>query len=335
MAASRKSASTDRLTAAAADCLARHVGEQHTCALGLSGGVDSVVLLHIVRSLHPTLSAVHVHHGLSPDADRWTDFCQDLCTRWHIPLHIHRVDVERGSADGLEAAARRARHAIYDQIDTHWLLLAHHRGDRAETLLFNLLRGTGIRGAGAMPERNGRLLRPLLNVGRSDILDYARHHSLTWVEDTSNADTRYSRNFIRHRIVPRLTERFPAAEQSLAAAARRFAEAADLLDELARLDLGGSDFHHSDSAPSTQNEHPDALDLRLLAPLSEPRARNALRYWLTTQGVRIPGEERLTEALRQLLTAAPDRHPALCFGPHRLYRRGGRLYLDFQPSSVR
>lgn len=315
MAASRKSRSTELLRSAAAACLDRHVANGARVVAGLSGGIDSVVLLHVTRALGRPLEAVHVHHGLSPDADRWAGFCQALCDSWSIPLQIVRVDVERNSADGLEGAARRARHAVYAGVAADWILLGHQRGDRAETMLFNLLRGAGVRGAGAMPERSGRLLRPLLEVGRADIADYAREHQLAWVDDHSNADTRYARNFLRHGILPAIQPRFPAVEQRLASAAARFAEAADLLDDLAQLDLG-------------QREPSFPIDIECLAALSEPRARNVLRYLLIRHGIGIPSEERLSEALRQCLAAAPDRHPALVFGRHVIRRKAGRIVLE-------
>jgi tRNA(Ile)-lysidine synthase len=315
MAASRKSRSTELLHSAAAACLDRHAAIGARLVVGLSGGIDSVVLLHVARALGGPHEAVHVHHGLSPDADRWSAFCHELCTSWAIPLRVVRVDVERNSVDGLEGAARRARHEVFEGIAADWILLGHHRGDRAETMLFNLLRGAGVRGAGAMPERSGRLLRPLLEVGRSDIADYAKAHELKWVDDHSNADTRYSRNFLRHGILPAIQPRFPAVEQRLASAAARFAEAADLLDDLARIDLG----QRGPSFP---------IDVECLAALSEPRARNVLRFLLTMHGVGIPSEERLAEALRQCLDAAPDRHPALVFGRHVIRRKAGRIVLD-------
>jgi len=192
--------------------------------------------------------------------------------------------------------------------------LAHHRDDQAETLLFNLLRGTGVAGAAAMRERSGRLLRPFLSVGRDDIMRYAAEHRLDWVEDESNADTRHARNFLRHRILAPLSQRFPAAAKNLAGAAARFAEAQDLLDDLARADLGSvTDF---------------PLPVATLQALDEPRARNVLRYLLARRGVPIPGEARLREALRQMLSAAADRHPALQLGRHRLTRRRGLLYIE-------
>lgn len=315
MAASRKSPSIERLQSAVADCLGRHARSADRLVVGLSGGIDSVVLLYAIRKLCPSITALHVHHGLSAHADRWADFCRDICAAWAVPLAIEYVDVERGSTDGLEAAARRARHGAYGRVTADWIALAHHRGDRAETILFNLLRGAGVRGTGAMRECNGRLLRPLLMVGRDEIFEYAVAHGLSWIEDESNADIRYSRNFIRHRILPTIRQRFPAVESNLASAAARFAEAADLLDELARLDLG-------DREPG----FPIAVDF--LAQLSETRARNVLRFLLTRYGVGIPSEERLTEALRQFLAAGLDRHPSIAFGPWRLGRRGGRVELD-------
>jgi tRNA(Ile)-lysidine synthase len=166
-----------------------------------------------------------------------------------------------------------------------------------------------------MPERNGRLLRPLLPVSRKDIVEYANRHGLSWVDDESNADIRYSRNFLRHSILPALRQRFPAAESRLAFAAERFSEAANLLDELALMDLGTY-------AP----EFP--LPVELLAGLPEARARNVLRFLLNRSGVGIPSEGRLVEAVRQLVEATPDRHPVLRFGDARLIRRKGFVILE-------
>ncbi len=315
MADSRKSQSSDPVSAAVADCLRRYVGTADHLVLGFSGGVDSVVLLHAVHACHGRVTALHVHHGLSSAADHWVEFCRHQCVAWEIPLAVTRVTVERNSIDGLEAAARRARHAAYDGIDADWILLAHHQGDRAETMLFNLLRGAGVRGAGAMRQRNGRLLRPMLPVTRNDILSYARARQLSWVDDDSNADTRYARNFLRQRIMPEIQQRFPAAESRLASAASHFAEATDLLDDLARLDL---------EDPSC--DFPISID-RVIG-LTEPRARNALRFLLSKRGVGIPSERRLAEALRQCLAARPDRHPAIAFGPWRLQRQGRQIVLE-------
>jgi tRNA(Ile)-lysidine synthase len=166
-----------------------------------------------------------------------------------------------------------------------------------------------------MRERNGRLLRPLLSVGRERIVEYATIHGLSWVDDESNANIQLSRNFLRHSIVPALKSRFPAAESRLALAAMRFEEAADLLDDLALVDLG----------PQSP-EFP--LPVKLLSSLPEARARNVLRFLLSQYGVGIPSEARIVEAVRQLIDAAPDRHPILQFGHARLVRRKGLVVLE-------
>jgi tRNA(Ile)-lysidine synthase len=321
MASTRKSLNTDRLPQALAACLRRHVQTGERIAVGLSGGRDSVALLHgLARLQKDGLSALHIHHGISPNADRWAMFCENYARQLGVPFACAHVVVDRDSTDGLEAAARRARHQAFADSKADWIVLAHHRNDQAETLLFNLLRGAGIAGAAAMRESNGRLLRPLLSVGRDEIECYARAQQLDWIEDESNAEIRHSRNFLRHRILVPLIQRFPAAARNLAGAAARFAEAQDLLDTLARQDLDG------------RTEFP--VPVAILQALDEPRARNALRYLLARHAVPIPSEARLREALRQMLTAGIDRHPALHLGHHRLLRRCGQIYLEpFGPST--
>ncbi|SRR6266581_2424693 len=320
MAASRNRRRTDAasfVVATVDEVLARHVRHGQQVVAALSGGVDSVVLVHLLAHLLPKhgarLSAFHVHHGLNPRADDWTRYCADLCRHWDIPFASRAVTVPERSGEGLEAAARRVRHRAFLDLAADWVALAHHGGDQAETVLLNLLRGSGIGGAAAMPEaRLHKLLRPMLGVERRDILAYAGQHELHWVEDGSNADARFTRNYLRLEIVPRLSTRFPAAEAMLAAAARRFGEAAGLLDELACIDLGGRPAGFP-------------LPVRILAGLSEPRARNVLRYLLANAGVRIPSEQRLSEVLRQLLGAGPDRHPEVHFGDHAIVRRRGEV----------
>ena len=185
--------------------------------------------------------------------------------------------------------------------------------------MFNLLRGTGLRGAAAMGERRGRLLRPMLSVERQAIIAYATANGLAWIEDESNSDTRFSRNYLRHAALRELEQRFPGGTANLAAAAARFSEAGDLLDDLARLDLQGAE-------PSFP------INVSLLKTLTEPRARNLLRYLLNRHRIGIPSEERLREALRQLLHAAPDRHPTVVFGNWRLARCRGRVLVESPPN---
>ncbi|WP_126444806.1 tRNA lysidine(34) synthetase TilS [Sulfuricystis multivorans] len=315
MASSRNSPSIDAIERALTACLENYAPPGARLAVALSGGIDSVVLLHSLARLRPEgLSALHVHHGLSQHADAWADFCAAFARSLGVPFQCVRVTVERGSPDGLEAAARRARHAVFARIPADWIVLAHQRDDQAETLLFNLLRGAGLAGAAAMRQASGRLLRPLLTVGRAEIAAYAKAQGLEWIEDESNADIRHTRNFLRHRVLKLLLGRFPAATRNLAAAAARFAEAEALLDDLARLDLAGCEGF--------------PLPVERLQALPEPRARNVLRYLLAHNQVAIPSDARLREALRQMLAAASDRHPLVELGNHRLLRRRGWIHLE-------
>jgi tRNA(Ile)-lysidine synthase len=273
----------------------------HLC-VGLSGGRDSVVLLHALRRLlcldylQFKLSALHVHHGLSANADDWAAFCSALCARHALPLSVVRVSVPQSCGEGPEAAARRARHAAFADCDADFLALAHHRDDQAETVLLNLLRGAGIAGAaGMLAERaQGRgptLLRPLLEVSRALIEDYASANSLRWIDDESNDDTHFRRNYLRHEVIPRLAAKFPGAPQSLARAASHFAEGAQLLTELAAIDR---------AALATASGRIDLAGFNALAPA---RARNLLRFVWLAAGFRAPDTRWIDEALRQLASA--------------------------------
>lgn len=311
------SSPSGNLPAALRARLAARIFPGSRVCVGLSGGLDSVVLLHAVANLNLDLrlSAIHVHHGLSPLADQWVRFCGDFCERLEVPLVVTHVQVT-GHGDGLEAAARRARYAAFASLSADLLLLAQHQDDQAETVLFNLLRGCGLTGAAGMPACRSLggmiLLRPLFDCRRADILDYARHHALAWVEDESNADRRFSRNFLRHEILPRLAERFPVV-RSLSGAAAHFAEADGLLRELAEEDWRASG-------------NGDSLAMGRVRGLSAPRLKNLLRYRLHVLGWRAPVSTRLEEFVRQLRQAAPDAHPVLSLPDGEMRVRGGRLH---------
>ena len=317
MADSRNKPSTETVRQAVAACLFAHATQGQLVVVGFSGGLDSTVLLHaasgVARNSAFSISALHVHHGLSANADAWADACTGVCQELDIPLTHLRVDVPLNSGAGLEASAREKRHKALADHPADWILLAHHADDQAETVLHNLLRGAGVRGAGAMPESRGRVLRPLLAVTRDELLAYAQFHRLAWVEDESNADCRYTRNFLRHQIFPLLASRFPRAGKQLAAAAARFGEADALLEDLAALDLRG-----------TPPEFP--LPLKLVRELPDARARNLLRAMLTWYAVQPPDERRLNEFVRQLQTAGNDRHPRIDLASYSLWCEAGWLH---------
>ncbi|MBT9591690.1 MAG: tRNA lysidine(34) synthetase TilS [Thiobacillus sp.] len=306
-----------------AACLARHVPPHARLTLALSGGLDSVVLLHALNVLRPhsfDLHAVHVHHGLSSRADDWEQFCAQICAALAVELSVHRIRIAESDPAGIEAAARRERRQIFAALDTDFLLTAHHKNDQAETLMLQLLRGAGPKGLSAMaelqrlPDWYAAQLRPLLPVTRAELWCYAQTHALDWVEDESNLDTRYRRNALRQQVMPLLDAHFPGVSNTLARAAALQADAAELLDDLARLDAQAA----IDGA---------RLDCPLLAALSIPRARNLLRYFIGLQGWPMPNARRLNEALHQLLDAHPAARMCVNLGGADLHRFRDGAYL--------
>ena len=272
-------------------------------ALGLSGGLDSVALLSALAELAPamrfSLRAVHVNHGISPNAARWAEFCARLCERYRIPLQLETVDTGPYRDLGLEGAARRARYEAFARVEADFIVLAQHRDDQAETLLLRLLRGAGLRGLAAMspsralPGTRARLLRPLLAMSRAEIESYARLRGLEWVEDESNLDTRRQRNFLRHEVFPGLERQFPAVRATIARTAAHLAEARELLDEMAR-----GDFERCGDGT--------AVDIPALQRLDDARAKNVLRHWCETRGFEPLSAARTTELLRQLRESRAD-----------------------------
>jgi tRNA(Ile)-lysidine synthase len=323
MAASRNRKSPDLPERVGAFVAARLAASERLC-IGLSGGCDSVVLAHLLSRLDLAgrLSAIHVHHGLSPNADAWAAFCADYCRDLGVPLLLRHVEVAAGAGFGLEAAARQARYAAFAEVPADCLMLAQHRGDQAETLLLNLLRGGGVNGAAAMPVERPcgrlRLLRPLLGETRACIEAYAVAHGLRWVSDESNADTGLTRNFLRHEVMPVMARRFPAAESALAQAAANFGEAAELLDDLAAFDW----------AAAADGE---SARLAVLREMGTARLKNLLRHRLRSLGWQVPVAARLDEFARQLQAAGPDRHPELRLAEGRMRAARGRLYWLAEP----
>ncbi len=334
MASSRKSKpnSFDGLEATVGAALRPLLFPRARLVLGLSGGLDSVVLFEALRRLAGpldfALSCVHVNHNISPNARRWAAFCARLCQRRDIALALHEVDLAPYRAEGPEAAARRARYQVYArQEKADFIVLAQHQDDQAETLLLQLLRGAGVKGGAAMPlireqhaGKKGKaapapaVLRPMLALSRKQIEAYARARKLKWVEDESNADTRYDRNFLRHRVLPVIEQAFPAYRATLARAARHMAEASLILDQLAETD-------------ARRALRGNRLLLAELRDVGEARAKNLLRWLLSRQGAAAPEADRLQEALRQLLQARDDAAVRVALGEFELRRYAGCAYL--------
>ena len=329
MASTRSSPPADaaRVAQAVRDAVARLVAAHPSpprLAVALSGGRDSMALLDALASTPDAtrlaLSAVHVHHGLSPDAERWAQFCAAECSRRGVPLRVARVRVARRGGESLEAAARDARYAALAALDVDCIALAHHADDQAETLLLQLVRGAGPHGLAAMArERRGTgptLLRPLLALRRADIEAYVAERGVAYIDDESNDDTRHKRNFLRHEISPRLAAAFPGYPRTLLRAARHQADAAELLDAIAAEDAAIAGYA---SGPNPALDRSAVIALARAAP---SRARNLLRWFIRAQGLPAPSTARLATMLAQLLNAAADarvrcRHAGLELGIHR------------------
>lgn len=308
-----------------AAALRRHaIPNNARLVVALSGGLDSVVLFDALQRLRHSgsydLRAVHVHHGLSPHAGEWADFCAQLCASHGVELDVRHIELSPGDPAGVEAAARRERQRIFASLDADVILTAHQQDDQAETLLLQLLRGAGPKGMAAMAEArrpsgwHALHLRPLLDATRASLLAYATERGLRWVDDESNRDSRFRRNALRNDVMPRLATHFPGSARTLARAAALQAEAADLLDDLARID----------SAAAIVN---GGLSCAALARLDVRRARNLLRHFVELHGCPMPRAGVLSDALHQLLDARGDARVRVNLGPVELWRYGGVAYL--------
>ncbi len=299
--------------------------------LGYSGGLDSHVLLHALVSLineqaFPIrlnqLHVIHINHGWSANAAAWDAHCQQVCAALKVDYRAITINAQPGAGDSPEACARAARYAAFAEfIDPNAVLLtAHQQTDQAETLLIQLFRGAGVKGLASMPLltpfANGWHLRPLLPYSRAALLAYAQQQQLHWIEDESNANERYTRNFLRHTILPPLKQRWPTIDAILARSAGHCAEAAQLLDEFAREDL-----------LNVQGTQPDTLACEALLKLTAIRRKNVLRYWLQQRGVSLPGTAQLERILHDVLNSKPNACPQVSWQQHTVTRYQDNLYI--------
>lgn len=322
---SARAAPSDSLLRAAERVLAASVANVSglRVCVGLSGGIDSIVLLDVLMRLAPRhqwrMSAIHINHQLSPNALAWAAFCRRTCRARGVPLRVVKVRVAHGNST--EAAARDARYAAYRGCRADVIALAHNQDDQVETLLLRLLRGAGVKGLAGMPyarpEGALRVVRPLLDVPRHEIERHASCRGLQWVDDESNTDTHYLRNFLRSDLLPRIAPRVPGYRGTLTRAAAHLAEAATLLDDLARMD-------------AVHCIRDGVIAVAALRQLSDARASNLLRHFLAAAGVAMPDKRTLDEALRQALRAKQDARVHLDLGGHALRRFDGALHLTEQ-----
>ncbi|GMQ95941.1 MAG: tRNA lysidine(34) synthetase TilS [Gammaproteobacteria bacterium] len=294
--------------------------------VAFSGGADSRALLHALCQLREALApagigAVHVHHGLHPEADAWESDCRRMCAQLDVALDVLRVDAAAGPGESPEAAARRARYQALKELLVvgEAVCTAHHQRDQAETLLLQLVRGAGPAGLAGMPALaplgRGWLLRPLLDTSPQALRDYLLRHGVAWTEDPGNADQRFDRNYVRHEILPRLEDRWPGVQRTLARAAAHQADSTAIAQALARSDL-----------TAARGPLPGTLSAPALARLPLARARNLLRGWLAERGLPVAAATHVRGILDELVTAPDDAMPIVSWPGTEVRRYRDALY---------
>ena len=300
-------------------------GKPDRLVVAYSGGLDSTVLIHalaVSRDAHATpVLAVHVDHGLNDDSASWSRHCESLANSLDIEFVGIKVDVDVDSGQGTEAAAREARYNAFRSLvrEGDWLLSAHHKDDQAETLLLNLMRGSGPSGLAGIGEIQpfavAWLVRPLLSVSRSELQNYATEHELTWIDDPSNEDRRFDRNYLRHEVMPGLEQRWPDVASRLRRSALLASEAATLLDQLA-----DSDFRNL-------GERPDRLALDKLRELPPERQRTVVRYVVRELGLPSPPATQLQSVIVDLIPAKADAQPVVQWSGAEIRRYRDQVYV--------
>ncbi|MBD1572306.1 tRNA lysidine(34) synthetase TilS [Vibrio sp. S17_S38] len=294
--------------------------------LALSGGVDSRVMLSLLgrfKNQYPNYrySAVYVHHGLSDNADHWQKQCKNYSQQADIPFYAEKVTLDLGAQVSIEQAARDARYqALSNYIDENSVLLTgQHASDQVETFLLALKRGSGPKGLSAMAELSdfyqGHLLRPFLSISQANIQEYAEHHNLDWIEDESNQDVRFDRNFIRHQITPLLRERWPQIEKTVARSAALCADQEALLQSLLYERLQGM------IGPD------DSLSIKSLKQQAQPARDALIRMWLAKLGFLMPSEKQLQQLWQDVALAKADAAPEFRYGRTQVGRFDNKLYV--------
>ncbi|WP_109078427.1 tRNA lysidine(34) synthetase TilS [Aggregatibacter kilianii] len=305
--------------------LQRLAPNQTQFLIGFSGGLDSTALLALFAKYrenrpHFQLRAIHIHHGLSTNADDWTAHCQQICRQFNIPLLIQRVEV--GTENGIEAGARLARYeAIAQQIlPDEWLATAHHQQDQTETFFLALKRGSGLQGLSAMQPQSQvygvPIFRPLLNFSRRQLLEFVQQQGLSWIEDESNADNQYERNFLRNVVLPELRQRWAHFDSAVQRSAQHCYEQQQLLNELL-----------ADEYQKNVEKNDRTFKLQHFADYSAVKQRALLRLWLQDWGLAMPSLVQLEQMISDVIFAKADAQPQFRLEDKVVRRYQNRLFL--------
>ncbi len=290
--------------------------------VAFSGGLDSLVLLHALNS-YPELAskiiAIHVNHQLQPQSEDWQNQCRAICQQWRVRFIVRKVEINSNS--NVEANARRARYDVFKDLigEDDALITAHHADDQVETFFLNLFRGAGVTGLASMPESQpfaaGVLLRPLLQNSRQSLLTYAKQWRLTWVDDPSNADCRYQRNWLRHQLLPLIRQRWPKAPENVLRSVSHIQQAYQM--------------ERSSTATRLNNclETANRLAIEPLLNLTGLEQANVLRYWLKQHHISMPTKVQLEQLIQSVINAKQDADPSWQIDDYVVRRFDDRLYL--------
>tara|TARA_B110000261_G_scaffold162103_1_gene204973 strand:+ start:26 stop:1363 length:1338 start_codon:yes stop_codon:yes gene_type:complete len=274
---------------------------QKNISIALSGGVDSIVLLHALNELKSKLkiklNAIHIHHNLSENADDWLTFCCKECKRLGVPISFEKVDIKPNLSMGIEGAARQSRYEALENHRNNILALGHHQNDQAETLLLQLFRGSGLNGLAAMQayDSDRFIWRPLLKVNQSLIKTYAKQNNLNFIEDESNSDLKFDRNFLRKKILPLIESRYPDIINTISRSSENIAEGLNLHQAIAKEDAN----HYF----SKNNER---LSLTMMKSLERERVVNLIRWWLDVNKQKMPSKKTMSELFKQIIDVKKD-----------------------------
>lgn len=308
-----------------------HVIEKYVIAY--SGGVDSLVLLHCIKKINVAARAVHVHHGLQSVADDWVTHCQQTCEQLNMPLDVLYVDAKQTQGTSPEEAARNARYlALQNNLaEGECLLTAQHLNDQAETLLLQLFRTASSAGLSAMPSYkqfgNHVHIRPLLSFSRKQIEDFAKQNNLQWIEDPSNSDVAFDRNFLRKNILPQLETRWPEVITQLSTVAALQSNNLQVLEDMAAIDLANALTIQHSQLQTSAFKVTSTLSIKRLKQLSSPRLLNLLRYWIVVTLEKKPTRKLLEEIEKTLVNSKADAKPNIVFSGYAFRRFQENLYL--------
>lgn len=289
--------------------------------VGVSGGLDSIVLLDILSQVFvpESITLLHIHHHIQKEADAWVPFVESLAQKYRCAIEIEHLNPAKFKGENLEGKAREGRYAFFEKhlvSPSDYLFLAHHQQDQIETFFLNLQRGAGLAGLCAMPAKRafgaGFLVRPLLNCSRQNLEAYAKAHDLNWVEDPSNQDTQLNRNFLRKAALPKLRERWPHFDEHAAQAIMHLQEAREALDRYVEQDLS----HISQGF---------TLQLSGLKDKADNHCKLLLQRWIKNQSGKILSDRQLEIIIQEVIGAGLDRQPLFEIPGLQIRRKGKNL----------